>query len=211
MAGQATSSSAIGSMEANANILLIRLKSIGDILFTLPAVHRIRGAFPEARISFLVSKEYAPLLEGFRDLDHIITMDRARLRQRNPVAIAREMVGLLGRLRRPRFSLAVDFQGYGETALLTWWTGAPQRWGSVYRSSRRWAYTRAATRDDRIHIADWNLSLLHQCGLEPWPSRNEFHLPPHARQAALEFFAASGCDPAKPTLLIQPFTSSPIN
>ena len=210
MATRATNSSAAGSMEANASILLIRLKSIGDILFTLPAVHRVRGAFPEARISFLVSKEYAALLEGFRDVDYVITLDRARLRQRNPVVIASEMVGLLGRLRRPRFSLAVDFQGYGETALLTWWTGAPQRWGSVYRPSRQWAYTRAATRDDRIHIADWNLSLLHKCGLEPWPSRNEFHLPTHARQAALEFYAASGCDPAKPTLLIQPFTSSPI-
>ena len=210
MATRTANSPVIGTTEANANVLLLRLKSIGDILFTLPAVHRVREAFPQARISFLVSGEYAPLLEGFRDVDHVIALDRARLRQRNPVAIAREMVALLRRLRRPRFSLAVDFQGYGETSLLTWWTGAPQRWGSVYRPSRRWAYTRAATRNDHIHIADWNLSLLHQCGLELRPNRNEFHLPTHARQAALEYFAACGCDPARPTLLIQPFTSSPI-
>src|ERR1017187_2039952 len=137
MASRANNSSVAGSMEANANILLTRLKSIGDILFTLPAVHRVREAFPEARISFLVSKEYAPLLEGFRDVDYVIAIDRARLRQRNPVAIAREMVGLLGRLRRPRFSLAVDFQGYGETALLTWWTGGPATLGERLSPSRR--------------------------------------------------------------------------
>src|ERR1035437_6851729 len=174
MATQATNSSATGSIEANANILLIRLKSIGDILFTLPAVHRVRGAFPEARISFLVSKEYAPLLEGFRDVDDVITLDRARRRQRNPVAIAGEMVGLMGRLRRPRFSLAVDFQGYGETALLTWWTGAPQRWGSVYRPGRKWAYTQGVNRDPGQHPPEGFLSLLDACGLPAAPIRNQF-------------------------------------
>ena len=197
-------------MEANQNILLIRLKSIGDILFTLPAVHQLREAFPEAKISFLVSKEYASLLEGFRDVDTVIALDRARFRRPNPGAIIAQTFSLLRHLRRPKFSLAIDFQGYGETALLTWCTGATQRWGSVYRPSRRWAYTKAATRNDRIQIADWNLSLLYQCGLKPRPIRNEFYLPPHALQAALGFFAACGCDPAKPTLFVQPFTSSPI-
>jgi heptosyltransferase-1 len=197
-------------MDINENILLIRLKSIGDIVFTLPAVHRVREAFPEARISFLVSKEYAPLLEGFRDVDTVIALDRAQFRHPNPGRIFAQMFSLLRQLRRSRFSLAIDFQGYGETALLTRWTGAPQRWGSLYRPSRRWAYTKAATRNDRIQIADWNLSLLHQCGLKPRPIRNEFHLPSHALQAALGFFAACGCDPAKPTLFIQPVTSSPI-
>jgi heptosyltransferase-1 len=206
---QAANSSANCSMEAPKNILLIRLKSIGDILFTLPAVHAVRKAFPEARISFLVSKEYAPLLEGFRDVDAVIALDRTRFRHPNPGVIIAEAVALLRQVRRSKFSLAVDFQGYGETAWLTWWSGAPQRWGSVYRPSRRWAYTKAPIRNDRIQIAEWNLSLLHQCGLKPQPIRNEFHLPAHALQAALGFFAASGCDPAKPTLFIQPFTSSP--
>jgi ADP-heptose:LPS heptosyltransferase len=45
---------------------LIRLKSIGDILFTLPAVNVIRENFPSAKIAFLTSKENAPLLQGFR-------------------------------------------------------------------------------------------------------------------------------------------------
>ena len=44
-------------MDTNPNILLIRLKSIGDILFLLPAVHRIRENFPDAKITFLTSKK----------------------------------------------------------------------------------------------------------------------------------------------------------
>jgi heptosyltransferase-1 len=50
------------------NILLIRLKSIGDILFTLPAVHALRENFPDAKLHFLVSGEHAPLLRGFPDI-----------------------------------------------------------------------------------------------------------------------------------------------
>ncbi len=39
-------------MNALENILLIRLKSIGDIVFTLPAVHAVRENFPDANFIF---------------------------------------------------------------------------------------------------------------------------------------------------------------
>src|SRR5674476_207712 len=105
MVVRAANSSADCSVPADASILLIRLKSIGDILFTLPAVHRVREALPKSSISFLVSKEYAPLLEGFRDVDAVIGLDRARFRHPNPGVIVAEAFSLLRHLRRPRFSL----------------------------------------------------------------------------------------------------------
>jgi heptosyltransferase-1 len=77
----------MGNMSQNENILLIRLKSIGDVLFTLPAVHRVRENFPGAKITFLTSRENAPLLEGFREVDEVITLDRARFQSGNPRAI----------------------------------------------------------------------------------------------------------------------------
>jgi len=193
----------------NQNILLTRLKSIGDILFTLPAVGQVRAAFPEAEISFLVSKEYASLLQGFRDVDAVIALDRALYRHASLMAVAAELVSLLRRLRAQKFSMVVDFQGYGETALLTRLTGAPQRWGAVYRGSRRWAYTKGPTADPGLHPADWNLTLLRQCGLQSGPVRNEFHLPPDASAAAVEFLRQHRLDPAGPILFIQPFTNGP--
>jgi ADP-heptose:LPS heptosyltransferase len=191
-------------------ILLIRFKSIGDILFLLPAVHRIRENFPGAKITFLTSRENASLLEGFREVNEIITLDRVRLQGGNPKAILGEAFSLLRRLRRGKFLLAVDFQGYGETAWLAWLSGAPQRWGSVYGPGRRWAYTRGVTRNDQLHFADWYLSLLEQCGLSPWKIVNEFVLPDSALNEARRFFAGHQLDAARPTLFLQPFTSSPL-
>lgn len=190
------------------SILLIRLKSIGDILFTLPAVHKIRQSFPNAKITFLTSKENAPLIEGFADVDEVLTIDRASYHSRNPKAILGETFSLFLQLRRGQFSLVVDFQGYGETGLITWLSRAPNRWGSVYRTGRGWAYTRAVQRENLAHPANWNLSLLRQCGLPDKPVRNEFIVPDHALAEAAKFLADNGLDPAKPILFIQPFTSS---
>ena len=69
-------------------------------------------------------------------MDEIITIDRAALKSGNPLKILPEFFGLLRRLRGGKFSLAVDFQGYGETAWLARLSGAPQRWGSVYSKGR---------------------------------------------------------------------------
>src|ERR1039457_5019397 len=143
-------------MPGEKRILLIRFKSIGDILFTLPAVHAVRENFPGAQITFMVSQEHAPLLEGFREVDEGIPVDRAIYRRGNPKPIVTGTFSLLRRLRRGHFSLAVDFQGYGETALLTWFTRAPERWGLVYQAMRGWAYTRGVTINRRLHPAEGN-------------------------------------------------------
>ena len=65
-------------MQVKQDILLIRLKSIGDIVLTLPAVRAVRENFPAARLHFLVSREHAPILRGFRDVDEIIPVDRSK-------------------------------------------------------------------------------------------------------------------------------------
>jgi ADP-heptose:LPS heptosyltransferase len=190
-------------------ILLIRLKSMGDILFTLPAVQVIRENYPGAKIAFMASREYASLLEGFGPVDQAITIDRARYHRGKWMDNVTQTLSLLRRLRRERFSLAVDFQGYGETGLLTWCSGARQRWGSVYQPLRAWAYTRGLNRSLGVHPVDWNLSLLEQCGLRLGAVRNEFNLPEAALAEARRLFAARGLEPARPAVFIQPFTSTP--
>jgi heptosyltransferase-1 len=186
----------------------MRLKSMGDVVYTLPAVHLLRESFPQARITFLVSAENAPLIEGFREVDETIVLNRARFRSGNPLHILAETFTLFGRLRRSRFSLVVDFQGYGETAWLGLLSGAPQRWASVHTTPRHWAYTRSFRSNDQMHPVEWYLLLLHQCGVPPGTVRNEFVLPDKALEEARRFFAANQLALDCPTLLLQPFTST---
>ena len=193
------------------NILLIRFKAIGDVILTLPAVQAVRDNFPAAKITFLTSKENAGLLRGFREVNEVMALDRAALRSGNPLRVVPEFAGLLYRLRTGKFDLVVDFQGYGETAWITRITGARQRWGIVYGKGRAWAYTRGVTRTETgdAQIADANLAILRLNGLVTAPVRNHFCLPADALAAARNFFAEEKLDPARPTLYIQAFTSSP--
>jgi ADP-heptose:LPS heptosyltransferase len=194
---------------AGNRILVTRFKSIGDILFTLPAVHALRENFPDHKISFLTSKEFTPLLAGFRDVDEVLSLDRSVIRGGNLIHMAQEMCSLVAYLYQKQFALAVDFQGYGETALITWLTRAPHRWGTVYRSLRSYAYTQGIRRNPKIHPAESNLHLLKQCGISLGAVRNDFIPPENSMAEARKLFEKLGLDSRKPTVFIQPFTSSP--
>ena len=191
------------------NILLIRFKSIGDVLFTLPAVQVVRAHYPHAKITFLTSRENVALLAGFREVDEIIALDRNRLQRGRPGQILTEAFQLFRRLRRGAFSLAFDFQGFGETEWLAWWSGASERWGVVYQPGRGWSHTGISVRHPEVHPVEWNLDLLRAAGLEPGLVDNQYVLPAADLARARDCFLASGLEPGRPTLFLQPFTSSP--
>jgi ADP-heptose:LPS heptosyltransferase len=190
-------------------ILLIRFKSIGDVLLLLPAVSALRKNFPSARITFLTSAENALFLGGFRDVDEVLLINRKTLRSGNPFKVLPEFFGLLRKLRGGKFDLVVDFQGYGETAWLSRLTGAAERWGVVYSTGRQWAYTRDVPRREDIHPATGHLEMLRQCGLKIDDFKNEFVPPPAALAGADAFLAEQKIDPACSILYVQPLTSSP--
>ena len=190
-------------------ILLVRLGGFGDVIFTLPAVYLLRTTFPEAELTFLVYREFSSLLEGFPAVDRVLTLNRARFRTFNPFSVCSEAGSLLGKLTRSRFDLAVDFQGFGETGLFSWLTRAPRRWGSVYRSGRKWAYTHPVWRRSELHPIDYHLDLLQQAGaIVPERIHNEFVPPESAMEEARHFFATHNLEIGRPTLFVQPFTSS---
>src|SRR5437899_8575754 len=100
------------------NILFIKLKSMGDVVFTLPALDLLRHNFPNARITYLTSAENAPIVACFTEVDEVLILDRKIFKQGKVVAMAAKTFDLIRRLRRGRFSLVIDFQCYSETAAM---------------------------------------------------------------------------------------------
>ena len=105
-------------------ILLIRLRLIGDVVFTTPAIAALRQQYPRATISYLVERAAAPVVEGNPHLDNVIVADRPRGWRRVVYDLA-----LARRLRRERFDLVIDFHGGPRSAWLTRFTGAARRIG----------------------------------------------------------------------------------
>ncbi|MDB6112793.1 MAG: glycosyltransferase family 9 protein [Pedosphaera sp.] len=192
------------------NILFIKLKSMGDVVFTLPALGLLRDNFPTARITYLTSAENAPIVACFKEVDEVLTLDRKIFKQGKLLAMGAQTFDLLRRLRRGRFSLAIDLQCYAETAALAWFTHADQRWGyQLGGRLRRFAYTRSFPKPGDLNSVDGNLKLLTHFGLKPSPVRNRLQLPDQGRAEAAQFLAHHNLQPDVPTIFIQPFTSSP--
>src|SRR5215210_4325062 len=97
------------------HILLVRLRLIGDVVFTTPAIRAIRRRYPDARITYIVEEEAAAVVVANPHLDEVIvaTSPHAAGRVRADLALIR-------RLRRDRYDLAIDFHGGPRSSLLTW-------------------------------------------------------------------------------------------
>lgn len=121
-------------------ILFIRLRLIGDVVFTTPIVKAVRRAYPEAHLAYLVEPPAAPVIDGNPHIDETIVAPKRRgwLRLADDLALAR-------RLRRARYDVVFDLHGGPRSAWLTWMSGAPERIGYEIRG-RGWMYTRRAPR-----------------------------------------------------------------
>ena len=121
-------------------ILLVRLRLIGDVVFTTPFVRELRRRYPTARMVYVVETGAAPVVRGSPHLDEVITIAHSRGWQR-----VRDDWRLARRLRRERFDLAVDLHGGPRSAWLSWASGARVRIGYDI-TGRAWMYTRRVHR-----------------------------------------------------------------
>lgn len=146
-------------------ILLIRLRLIGDVVFTTPIPRALKRAFPESHVTYLVEPQAAPVVAGNPHLDEVIVAPRPR-----GVARIAADVGLARALRRARYDLVIDLHGGPRSSWLALATGAPQRIG--YRiQGRSWMYTRTVARARTLRqrhsvVNQWDLLE----AIEGWPA-----------------------------------------
>lgn len=138
--------------------LVVRLTALGDILHTLPAVAALRAAHRNARIDWVVDRKWARVLEGSPAIDNVISFDRRS---------ALGLIDCVQRLRRNKYTCAIDFQGLYKSSVLAMLSGAPRRIGF----ERGWSREDGAALlySQRIrpvgrHVAELNYSLAEAAG-----------------------------------------------
>jgi len=125
-------------------ILLVRLRQIGDVVFTTPAIYALRRRFPDAHLTYVVEPTAAPVVSHNPHLDEIVIAPRTR-----GFKGVLEDLALGRRLRQSRYDLAIDFHGGPRASLLTWLSGAPTRIGYQV-IGRSWMYTHQIERPRRL-------------------------------------------------------------
>ncbi|MCX6907260.1 MAG: glycosyltransferase family 9 protein [Verrucomicrobia bacterium] len=99
--------------------LLFKLRYIGDVLLTTPAIRLLKRSYPKCHITMVVNKGTEDVLRYNPHLDRILTVDRS-----TGLAGAWR---LLRALRERRYDVSVDFASGDRVAWLSLLAGVPRR------------------------------------------------------------------------------------
>lgn len=181
------------------NILVIKLRYIGDVLLATPVLRALRGRFPSARLTMLVNRGTEDVLRRNPDLDEVLVLERT-----GPAGQLR----FVRELRRKRFDCVVDLTDADRSAILARLSGAPVRVG--FNEEHRWRgllYNHVVpARPETEHRLEHDLAALHPLGIEPKSEPPVLRTAPEDEAAARRILAEAGVDPGdrRPLVLLQP-------
>ena len=182
-------------------ILLLRLRLIGDVVFTTPAIHAIRNRYPDARLIYVVESAAAPVVAHNPHLTEVVVVPHRR-----GWARVRDDWKLAARLRAERPDLAIDFHGGPRSAWLAWLSRATRRVGYDIRG-REWMYTDVVHRPPGLHPRhsvenQWDLLAAVDSSLSraPDPSKFRTEMPatPDAKASVAAHLAEHGITESTP-------------
>ncbi len=119
--------SLLPDLPSGARILILRLRSIGDIVLLTPALQLLKNWRPDLRISVMVEARFRELLQGNPAIEEILIPGEG--------AGAGNLLSRLGVIRSLRsrgFSLCVNLHGGPTSCLFTRWSAAPWRVGFAH-------------------------------------------------------------------------------
>ena len=140
------------------NILVVRNDRLGDLVLALPAATVLKRRYPEAKVTYLVSKNTAALIPFAQDIDEALT---------DP---GKDVFELAGMLRAYRFDAVVLLHPTLRLAAALRLAGIPVRAGTAYRwysllFNRR---VKQHRKQNAKHEMEYNLDLVYQgLGFQP--------------------------------------------
>lgn len=152
------------------NILIINFGQLGDVILSLPAFRAIREKFPAAKITALVGKATAEIIEKADFVDEKIAVDRVRLRDSRKIWSIKEIFKLVEEIRRRKFDFVIDLHSLYETNLLGFLSGAKHR---LYTNRENRSLDFLANfqpapppENKKLHLTDGYLNALKPLGVE---------------------------------------------
>lgn len=190
-------------------ILLIRLREIGDVVFTTPAVRALRDRFPDAHLSYVVEPVAEAVIRANPCIDEVILAPR-----KSGLSGLGHDLALGARLRRGRYDVVIDFHGGPRASLFAWLSRAPKRIGYEV-VGRGWMYSTRVPRARELrarHSVENQWDLLTPLGVAPpGPDQHpvEMSVEASAQHAVVERLAAAGVAPTNPLVVIHVSAGNP--
>jgi lipopolysaccharide heptosyltransferase II len=145
-------------------ILLVRFSSIGDVLLTTPLIRALRRACPDATITALTKRQFAPLLADNPHLDATLALG------------PEDSLPALGRsIRQQRFTHLLDLHGNLRSRILRLLAPGPwQSYNPRRRARRELIRFKRDRYPDRVPVAERYFEAARDLGVTPDGGPPEF-------------------------------------
>jgi ADP-heptose:LPS heptosyltransferase len=184
------------SLPQGAQVLVIRLRSLGDVVLTTPALAALHAWRPDLQVSVVVEAAFAPLLEGNPAVTEII--------------IAKGILSTAWELHRRRYPLVFNQHAGPASALMVGASRIPAR---VCWSGRQFSFVynvlvpeaREFFGDRPVHTAEHRATQFYWTGMPrgPLPAAQVFPQTDAIASVAKKI-QAKGADPRAPYAILQP-------
>jgi heptosyltransferase-2 len=166
---------------------------LGDAVMALPAVADVRRTWPDAHLAVAARPSIAPLFSLVPGVNQVVDLP---LKSGPAPATAHALGG-------HAFDAALLLPNSFHIALAAKRAGIPERWG--YRADWRGPLlTRAVSRREGVHQAEYYQRLVGELGCANGPRRPELTLPTAPRRAGLELLRGAGWDDRAPVVAMAP-------
>lgn len=169
-------------------LLLIKPSSLGDLVHAMPTLAALRERFPQAEVTWLVKRQWAPLVDVIAGVDHVCSVSEG----------FKGWLGQVPALRRAGYDLVVDLQGLFRSGAMAWLAGCSRRVGfATAREGSPLFYTqRVVVPPTPMHAVDRYLLVAEALGAtRPTPPRFEFIDRSDDRQAVDTILTRAGMAP----------------
>ena len=144
-------------------IRLFKLRYIGDVLLTTPAIRLIRQSYPDAHITMVVNSGTKDVIRYNPHIDNIITIDRRMIEEADLYSRLQYEWNILKALREQPCDLSVDFDSGERAAYLSLLSNTRIRIGLRYsKGIRKLIFNRQVKINSRTHTVERNLMLVEQ-------------------------------------------------
>lgn len=201
-------------MKKNAKkILIIRLTSLGDVIFTLPLACTLKEGIEDSKIGWLVAEKGLEIIKNNPCVDNLHFVPLKEWKKR-PFSIKTflEFLKIIREIRREKYDIALDCQQMFKNLFLFMLCGAKRR--ITFKDARElsilggneFVTPKTAFNDFNYHIVERNLDFARYLGIEP--NEIKFSLPDvsdDAKKYMDELLKV--LDKNKPNVVIAPATT----
>lgn len=194
-------------------ILIIRLTSLGDVIFTVPLACAIKDNSHEFKVGWMVAEKGLGVVENNPCVDKVHFVPLKKWKKR-PFSIKtfKEFFQIIKEVRREKYDIAFDCQQMFKNLFLFWFCGAKRR--ITFSDARELAVfagnefvkPKAKFTDADYHIVERNLDFARHIGISP--NKIRFSLPDTTFETKQYIdLLISSLDKSKPMVVISPATT----